>query len=607
MPQSSERPGPGADLPRPSSTHATDGPAVRAILLIAPVAALVAGLGAALTDPTPSAGEIMTTVVMPALVGILVLLGRTRPAFLRAAAFGLNVEAILAGCFASVGLAFAVVLPIVGVGLVQPQLRGRQMIGALLAAGLAAVAGVAAAVLVGPARELFFEMPAGMIIAAFATIVVFGLALQWRANRQLFAALALAEGEIAARDRAEAELDRTSDILSAIMRSSPVATQAFDLDRNVTIWNAASERIFGWTADEVVGGPLPIAMTPPDERMPSLARIGRTMSGVTTTGDRVRRLTKDGKERWIDIYAAPLRDRRGRPIGVAGQLVDVTERVQLEAQLLQAQKMEAVGLLASGLAHDFNNTLTVAGGFASLIQAETADAQVRKDAEAIVTVVEKARELTRRLLAVARDSDTDGAPVDVGDVVVNLAPLLRQLLGPAIEVDLQLPDRPMIARIDAGQLEQALINLVVNARDAMPDGGLLTIGVNEVGGPVTEGADAAGADGPLLEIVVRDSGTGIPPDVLKRIFEPFFTTKPSASGSGLGLSMVGGFAARAGGELTVESQVGKGTAFAIRIPEVREPAPRHDPPPRTEGRRPRVGRRVTSMQPSRARFQARPG
>ena len=200
-------------------------------------------------------GEIVTTVVMPTVVGALVLIGRTRPAFLRMAAFGLNIEAILAGCFVSVGLAFAVVLPIVGIGLVQPQLRGRQMIGALLSAGLAAVAGVAAAVLVGPASALFVDMPRGMADPGFATVVIFGLGLQWRANRQLLAALDVAEGEIAARDRAEAELGRTSEILSAIMRSSPVATQAFDLDRNVTIWNAASERIFGWTADEVVGRP----------------------------------------------------------------------------------------------------------------------------------------------------------------------------------------------------------------------------------------------------------------------------------------------------------------------------------------------------------------
>src|SRR4029453_8044553 len=117
-----------------------------------------------------------------------------------------------------------------------------------------------------------------------------------------------------------------------------------------------------------------------DDRMPSLARIERTINGGVTTGERVRRMTKDGDERWIDIYAAPLRDRRGRAVGVAGQLVDVTERVQLEAQLLQAQKMEAIGLLASGLAHDFNNTLTVAGGYAELIRTSAADPQIRTDA-----------------------------------------------------------------------------------------------------------------------------------------------------------------------------------------------------------------------------------
>ena len=264
-----------------------------------------------------------------------------------------------------------------------------------------------------------------MAILGFATIVVFGLGLQWRANRQLLAALDVAEGEIAARDRAEAELGRTSEILSAIMRSSPVATQAFDLDRNVTIWNAASERIFGWTADEVVGGPLPMAMTPPEERMPSLSRIERTINGGVTSGERVRRMAKDGHgalDRHLRRAAArpprsrhrrrrPARRRhRARPAG---------------GPLLQAQKMEAIGLLASGLAHDFNNTLTVAGGFADLIRAEATDPQIRSDADAIITVVERSRELTRRLLSVGRDSETTVCPVNVRDVVLDLAPLLR--------------------------------------------------------------------------------------------------------------------------------------------------------------------------------------
>jgi PAS domain S-box-containing protein len=605
MPQSEERPAPGANHPRPTATTSradgpSDGPLIRAILWVAPVAAILAGLGAVIADATPSIGEVLTNVAVPALVGLFVVIGRTRPGFLRAAAFGLNVEAILAGCFASVGLAFAVVLPIVGVGLVQPQLRGRQMIGALVAAGLAAVAGVAAAVVVGPARTLFVVMPAIVPIAGFATIVVFGLALQWRANRQLFAALALAEGEIAARDRAEAELDRTSEILSAIVRSSPVATQAFDMDRKVTIWNPASEQTFGWTAEEVVGGPMPMGMTPAEDRMPSLARIERTLQGGVTSGERVRRLTKDGEERWIDIYAAPLRDRRGRPIGVAGQLVDVTERVQLEAQLLQAQKMEAIGLLASGLAHDFNNTLTVAGGFAELIRAESTDDQVRTDAAEILAVVERSRELTRRLLAVGRQSADEACPVDVSGVVVDLAPLLRQLLGSAVHVDLDLPERPLVSRIEASQLEQALINLAVNARDAMPDGGRLTIGVDE----------GTGADGEaIVEITVRDTGTGIPAEVVERIFEPFYTTKPAGEGSGLGLSMVSGFAARAGGEVTVESTPGRGTSFVIRLPELRTGPARStralEAPVASPQNRPL--RTIAAMQPVAARFEPHPG
>jgi PAS domain S-box-containing protein len=615
MSQLATRPASGAEPLRAPDTS-TDGPVIRAILILAPVAALVAGIGAAFADTTPSPGEMATTIVMPTIVGALVLIGRTRPGFLRAAAFGLNIEAILAGCFVSVGLAFAVVLPIVGVGLVQPQLRGRQMIGALVSAGLAAVAGVAAAVLVGPAHLLFIAMPAAMPILGFATIVVFGLALQWRANRQLFAALQRAEEEIAARDLAEAELDRASEILSAIVQSSPVATQAFDLDRNVTIWNPASERTFGWTAEEVVGAPMPMAMTPPEERMPSLGRIERTMAGTVTAGERVRRMTKDGQERWIDIYAAPLRDKRGRPIGVAGQLVDVTERVQLEAQLLQAQKLEAIGLLSSGLAHDFNNTLTIAGGFAALIRAETVDPQVRKDAAAIIEVVEKSRELTRRLLAVGRESDATVGPVDVCTVIVDLAPLLRQTIGSTIEVELDLPDRPMVARIDQGQLEQALLNLAVNARDAMPHGGQLTISAGASDTPCrgfAQSATTATRGQPVaspswVEVVVRDTGSGIPAAIMDRIFEPFVTTKPAGKGSGLGLSMVSGFAARAGGEVTVQSEHGRGTAFVIRLPEVvdepAEPKKTLSDEPRTIAPRSRPTRRVAAMRPAGAHFEA---
>jgi PAS domain S-box-containing protein len=358
----------------------------------------------------------------------------------------------------------------------------------------------------------------------------------------------------------EADLDRATDILSAMIQSSPVATQAFALDRTVTIWNPASERLFGWTAEEVIGRKLPREMTPDDERASSMARIERTLGGATVEGDRVRRLTKSGETRWIDIYAAPLQDRAGRPIGVVGQLIDVTDRVELEAQLLEAQKMAVVGLLASGLAHDFNNTLAVASGFATLIEETSTDSEIQADARAILDVVERARGVLRQLLSFARPAENSSRPVDVRLVVEGLLPLLRQLIGPEIRIDTELADEPMIARLDAGQLDQALINLAVNARDAMPRGGRLTIAVTPVG-----------RRGSSIEIAVRDSGSGIPPEIQARMFEPLFTTKEPGDGSGLGLSMVRGFAAAAGGDVAVESTLGRGSTFSIRLPRVVEP------------------------------------
>ena len=346
-----------------------------------------------------------------------------------------------------------------------------------------------------------------------------------------------------------------------MVHSSPVATQALALDRTVTIWNPASERLFGWTADEVIGRKLPREMTPDDERASSMARIERTLGGATVAGDRVRRLTKSGEIRWIDIYAAPLRDRAGRPIGVVGQLIDVTERVELEAQLLEAQKMAVVGLLASGLAHDFNNTLAVADGFATLIEETSTDSEIQADARAILDVVERARGVLRQLLSFARPAENSSRPVDVRLVVDGLLPLLRQLIGPEIRIDTELADEPMIARLDAGQLDQALINLAVNARDAMPRGGRLTIAVTSVG-----------RHGSSIEIAVRDSGSGIPPEIQARMFEPLFTTKEPGDGSGLGLSMVRGFAAAAGGDVAVDSTPGRGSTFSIRLPRV-NPSP----------------------------------
>jgi two-component system cell cycle sensor histidine kinase/response regulator CckA len=419
-------------------------------------------------------------------------------------------------------------------------------------------------------------------------ILAVALAVHWRVTQRLLDTLTIAKGEIEARDRTLTELNRTAEILSAIVDSSPVAVHAFGLDRKVTIWSQASERIFGWTAEEVVGGPLPAGLMPPDQRSSSLARIERTIAGAVPPAERVRCLTKEGKARSIDIHSAPLRDRRGRVTGAVRHLVDKTELVKGEVELLQTQKMASIGLLTSGLAHDFNNTLAVAGGVAALIGEEAANPQIRADAETIIGAVERAKQLTQELLIFARETDSTSVPTNVAAVVVGLVPVLRQLVGPEIQIAVDVPERPMIVRTEAWQLEQALINLAVNARDAMPGGGRVAIAVSarqrqgdasssfvpSLTSIATDNAamtSAAVPDDALVEIAVRDTGCGIPAERMDRIFEPFFTTKRVGHGSGLGLAMVRRFAAAAGGDVIVESAPGLGTTVAIRLPKAHEP------------------------------------
>jgi signal transduction histidine kinase len=242
--------------------------------------------------------------------------------------------------------------------------------------------------------------------------------------------------------------------------------------------------------------------------------------------------------------------------------------------------MGAVGLLASGIAHDFNNTLTAAGGYAELIR-NGSEGTVREDATVLIEVVDRGRQLTRQLLDFARRGDGAAGPVDVRQVIIGIEPLIRRLIGSSIAVELSLGSEPLTASVQVGQLEQSLVNLAINARDAMPDGGRLRIGVDTVApdrppAPSPDGASVVvvGRDRPAriddLEITVSDGGCGIPAIVLASVFEPFFTTKPIGMGTGLGLAMVRGFVEAASGSLEVSSTVGVGTTFTIRLP--RSPA-----------------------------------
>jgi PAS domain S-box-containing protein len=561
--------------PAGSPWSSPDGHWLRVVLVVAPLTAIGIAAAGIVLSLVSSPVQVLTAVVLPAaILGTLALGERPGPRLV--AAIGLDVEALLTGASSPAGMAFAVVLPLIAVGLVQPIIRGRLLAAVFGLSAATATLGVAEAVTIGPARDAMPTGSAVLTVISFAAVTAFALALEWRASRHLSAVIASAETEIAERTSAEGRLRETSEILSAILTSSPVSIQAFDRNRRIIVWNPASERAFGWTADELVGQPLPAAMVAAEDRESSRERIERTLAGATINGDRVRRLTKDGDERWVDIYAAPLVGRDGAPIGIAGQMVDVTDRVRIEAQLAQAQKMGAVGLLASGIAHDFNNTLTAAGGYAELLRASS-DESVRADATTLIAVLERGRQLTRRLLDFARRGDGAAAMVDVREVIVGVEPLLRRLIGNTVAVELALAAEPLPATIQVGQLEQALINLAINARDAMPGGGRLQIAVQPAAGrtaPATEGAgrtiivvepDRSIRHGDV-EITVTDDGDGIPLLVLASVFEPFFTTKPVGVGTGLGLAMVRGFVEAAAGELSVTSEVGVGTTFAIRLP-----------------------------------------
>jgi PAS domain S-box-containing protein len=546
------------------------------VLVLSPLAALGVGVAAMALSLVTNPLQFVTAFLLPvAILGALAL--GDRPAGRVAAAIGLDLEALLTGAVNPDGMAFALVLPLIAVGLVQPLLHGRALLLGFGLSAFTAIVGVGLAVTIGPAHGLLPAGSAVLTVIAFGAVTAFALALNWRATQHLSATLAAAEAEIAERDAAEGRLRETSEILSAILTSSPVATQAFDHERRIMVWNPASERTFGWTAHEVVGRPLPEAMIPTEDRASSAARFERTLAGATTRGERVRRLTKDGDERWVDIYAAPLVGRDGMAIGIAGQMVDVTDRVGMEAQLAQAQKMGAVGLLASGIAHDFNNTLAAVRGYGELIRGAT-DGRTRGDATALLEAVDRGRLLTRQLLDFARRGDSEAALVDVRNVVLGVEPMIRRLIGETITIEMALDGEPLVARIQVGQLEQALINLAINARDAMPGGGTLRIALGSardvieprrVGDgvaamvAVARGARSRPDD---LEIVVSDSGVGIPSGLLASVFEPFFTTKPVGIGTGLGLAMVRGFVETAGGSLVVTSDIGVGTTFTIRLP-----------------------------------------
>ncbi len=269
-----------------------------------------------------------------------------------------------------------------------------------------------------------------------------------------------------------------------------------------------------------------------------------------------------------------LRSRSGRPSSYAFVVADLTERTKLEAQLIHAQKMEAVGRLSGGIAHDFNNFLTAITGYSDLIlsQMDRTDPR-RENLEEILRAAEKSSALTRQLLAFSRKQILRPSIVDVNDEVNDMKKLLDRLIGEKIELSTRLEEQLLSVRIDPVQVAQIILNLVINARDAMPTGGKLVIRTDNVEFPDSTGAipDMA-RHGIYVKLSIGDTGTGIESEHLSRIFEPFYSTKETGKGTGLGLSLIKDIASQYEGWVTVESELGKGTVFSIFLPALAEPA-----------------------------------
>ena len=291
-----------------------------------------------------------------------------------------------------------------------------------------------------------------------------------------------------------------------------------------------------------------------DPAFASAVRTDRSAGNVETVRE-LRLIAADGTERWVDSRRTLVTDDDGTPLYVLGFWVDTTARRQLEQQLRRHERLDAVGELAAGLAHNFNNMLLAINGYAEFAAARDTLNEVHHDLEVIRDTGDRAARLVHDLLAFSRRQALAPEPADLREVIENVLGLLRQLLGPQIEIRFESTDAPAIVTIDPSQFEQVLVNLAINARDAMPYGGALTIELRE----------REDADGPFVLVAVSDTGSGIPEHIVEHVFDPFLTTKET--GSGLGLSSAYGTIRQCGGNIRVaHTSEGEGTTFEITLP-----------------------------------------
>jgi PAS domain S-box-containing protein len=378
--------------------------------------------------------------------------------------------------------------------------------------------------------------------------------------------------------RSDEALHESRQLLTSVVESMSDGVVVLDRDFQMIYFSRAMEKIARTSREKVLGSGKPAW-----EHFPHLLEVGvaemmrRAMQGEEQRGEELRYWLPDGVEGFSNEIYQPLRRANGEISGVLGVVRDVTERMKAredlqakEEQLQHAQKMEAVGRLAGGIAHDFNNLLTAINGFADLA---LDDLPTESSLHGCLTEIrdagERAATLTQKLLALSRKQVVERRPVELNSLIERFRPVLERLAGARVEIVTEPGPEPLNTELDPGQVEQVVLNLVINAIDAMPTGGRLTIGM------IREELDETSAlhaivEGTYVGFEIRDSGTGMSEEVRDRVFEPFFTTKETGKGTGLGLAIVYGIVKQSDGYVWVDSEPGKGTCFRVLFPQAAE-------------------------------------
>jgi PAS domain S-box-containing protein len=371
------------------------------------------------------------------------------------------------------------------------------------------------------------------------------------------------------RSRAKAETEWRT--LAAIVAHSDDAIVAAGLDGRLTAFNRGAERLYGYPAGDMVGLAAPAftsLVVPADAPGPTpgevITRLSDREQGIRFTS---RRIHRDGTVKDVSVVVSPVLDKDGRLVGTSSATRDISAQLRAEERVQQSQRMASLGQLAGGIAHDFNNILGIMLSFTAFAEENSTDPAVRADLAKSRLAGERAVGLTRQLLTFTRQDTAHPESVDVNASIAELCAILTRTIDKNIQLIARPAPQPLLVHADAGQIQQVLLNLAVNARDAMPDGGTLIIEATEADlDNRQEDVHPAPVGGRYVRLLVSDTGTGMSAEVASRVFEPFYTTKPKGTGTGLGLATVYGIVTEAGGSINVYSEPDLGTTFRVYFP-----------------------------------------